>query len=240
MGQIANQMAVEGIYKVKDKIDKSKNGKLILVIVLAVISSVFTALLFTVDRQAIGPNGSVVGLATINAAVRDKVGLNLTWDKISDVAMILAVVTALSFAVIGLIQLIKRKSIKKVDKLILILATVYVIIACVYIVFDMLVVVNYRPFLLPDETELEASFPSSHVLVIFTIMSTAITAWDKLFSEKRVFINILRLVSILVMAVAVASRVLSGVHWFTDIAGALLYSCVIISLFDFAIDKFKA
>lgn len=240
MGQIANQKALELAHKANEGIKKSKHGNLILMLVLLVISIAFTIIVCTVDRQAIGPDGTVVGLATINGSFAEAAGLNLTWDKISDVAMIIAILTAVSFMIVGFIQLVKRKSLKKVDSVIWILAAMYVIVVALYVLFDKVVVINLRPVLLPDELELESSFPSTHVLVICTIMATASSAWNKLCGEKHAtLVNILRLISILTMAIAVAGRLISGVHWFTDIAGAALYSCFLISVYEFLLGKSK-
>jgi undecaprenyl-diphosphatase len=197
---------------------------------LFVLSIVYTVLVSVVDKAPIGPNETSVGFSAMNKAFADAIGLNLTWDKITDLFMGIALLVALSFVVIGFIQLIQRKSLLKVDKAILVLAGVYVLVVILYVVFDKFAL-NYRPYLLPDETELEASFPSSHVLVICTILSTAISAWSVIFYEKKVLFNVLRFCAIIVMLLAVAGRALAGVHWITDIIAGVIYSATIACIY---------
>ena len=206
----------------------------------------YTILVFTVDKAPIGPNDSVVGFAKINGKFAARFGYNPLFDKITDVAMLIAILVAAGFAVLGLMQLIKGKSFAKVDKKIYGLALVYIVVMVLYVFFDK-VPLNYRPVIMPGETELEASFPSTHTMVVCTIMSTASLFWKKIFDGKgkyvkdttsnnsSVFISgdkeKLRKGFVtfanLVMLVAVVGRIVAGVHWITDIGGGLLISATI-------------
>ncbi|MCR4617708.1 MAG: phosphatase PAP2 family protein [Lachnospiraceae bacterium] len=215
-----------------------KKKSLATAIVMTVITMIYTALVYFVDRKPIGPNDTQVGFAWLNGSFRDAVGLNLTLDKITDIFMLLAIAVAASFAIVGLVMLIKRKSLLKVDKMIWGLAVVYIVVAVLYVVFDK-VALNYRPFLMPDETELESSFPSSHVFVICTIMSTAIVAWDSLLSKKAGLANALRAVAIIIMIASFCGRLISGVHWFTDIIGGALYAASLTAIYSAVMDRIK-
>jgi undecaprenyl-diphosphatase len=207
---------------------------------------IYTVLVFTVDKAPIGPNDSVVGFAKINGKVAARFGYNPLFDKITDVAMLIAILVAAGFAILGLMQLIREKSFAKVDKKIYGLALVYIVVMVLYVFFDK-VPLNYRPVIMPGETELEASFPSTHTLVVCAIMSTASLFWKKIFDgtgkyvkdtasgKSSVFVSgdkeKLRKVFVgfanLVMIVAVLGRIVAGVHWITDIGGGLLISATI-------------
>ena len=191
-----------------------------------VVTVIFALLAFNVDRAAIGPNDTEVGLSALNGAVAARFGYNAFFDKITDVTMVLAILTAAVFAVIGFLQLVREKSLIKVDKRIIGLGCVYVLVVVLYVFFDK-VPLNYRPVLVPGETELEASFPSSHVMVIVTIMSTAVAFIKSFLAGKDDVRKWLVTAAEVIMIVAVVGRILAGVHWISDIIGGLLISLTI-------------
>ena len=193
---------------------------------MTVIFSVLTAF---VDRAAIGPEDTSVGFASLNGAVANILGYNGVFDKISDLVMVLAFLVAASFAVMGLITLVKTKSIAKVGKTILGLGVLYLVVAIIYVAFDK-IPINYRPLLQPGETELETSFPSSHTLVICSVFGSAIIAWKRLFSGKN-YVQILNIAAIVLMVVGVCARLLAGVHWATDIVAGILFSLTLVSFY---------
>ena len=85
---------------------KSYYGKTIL---LLIISIVYTVLVSVVDKQAIGPEGTCVGFSAINKVVLDLISYNPMWDKVTDIMLMIAILTAAYFAVTGLMQLVKEK-----------------------------------------------------------------------------------------------------------------------------------
>ncbi|RKM58449.1 phosphatase PAP2 family protein [Butyrivibrio sp. X503] len=188
--------------------------------VFFVITVVYTLLITFVDRKPVGAEGTSVGFSCFNTVIRDAIGLNVMWDKITDVFMLVAVLVALYFAVMGLLSLIREKSLLKVDKDLYVLAGIYVVIAILYVAFSK-IPINYRPFLSPGETELETSFPSTHVLVVGTILSTAVINLKKKIENQKL-IKIITYVSVFIIVMTVIGRLLSGVHWFTDIVGGVL------------------
>ncbi len=177
-----------------------------------------------IDVQAIGPNASSIGLATVNRAVKNFFGLNLIWYDITDLLGYAAIAVAFCFGVLGVCQLINRKSIKRVDHDILLLAVFYVLVISAYIFFE-ICVVNYRPILI--NSQLEASFPSSHTMLSVCIMSTAMYLFAKKIKQK-VLCGICIGVSGVIMLATVIGRLVCGVHWFTDILGGLLLSGALI------------
>ena len=81
----------------------------------------FTAVVTTVDVRPIGPEGSEVGLATLNELVFQKLGVRMIWYTITDWLGVVALLTAFCFAIAGLIQLVNGKSLFQVDNRIVLL-----------------------------------------------------------------------------------------------------------------------
>ncbi len=172
------------------------------------------------DRRAIGPEGSEVGLATLNGFVRNAVGVNMTLYTITDWLGLVPIAFCIFFAVLGLCQLISRKSLRRVDFSLLILGGFYIVVIACYLLFEE-VVINYRPVLI--EGVLEASYPSSTTLLTLCVMSTAII---QLFEQIKP-LPLKWCVALLLGAFTlfmVIGRLLSGVHWFSDIVGGVILS----------------
>lgn len=189
-------------------------------ILLAII---FTMLVKVVDVKQIGVNETNIGFATVNKLVFEYIGVNIIWYHITDWLGLIPIFIAMIYALIGVIQLIKRKSIFKVDKEIIILGIFYIIVIIIYIFFEK-IIINYRPILI--EGFLEVSYPSSHTLMTICLCGSSIIINKKKFSNKSIrFMNILSLTIILI---TVIGRLLSGVHWFTDIIGGILISIALL------------
>lgn len=134
-------------------------------LVLLMLFFLLVFLLVQVDVQPIGPEGSSVGLATVNGLLHQLIGTHLVWYVITDWLGVAALLTAFGFAAAGVMQLIKRK----VDASLLILGAFYLLVIVLYLFFEA-AVVNYRPVLLGEQ--LEASFPSSHTMIVLCIMGS--------------------------------------------------------------------
>ena len=128
-----------------------------------------------VDVQAIGPQESSVGFATINQFVHNLTGVHMSLYTITDWLGLVPLVFVMGFALLGLIQWIKRKHLLKVDYNILILGGFYIVVMVVYVLFEVLVV-NYRPVLIGGI--LEASYPSSTTMLVMCVMPTAIIQFN--------------------------------------------------------------
>ena len=207
-----------------------KKKKIILQpVILLAVTVLFSILATVVDRQAIGPEDTVVGFASLNGSFHDVFGYNAVFDTISDIMMYLSFLVVLYFAVAGLQRLVKKKSIEGVGKTILGLGILYVLVAILYVAFNH-IPINYRPVIQPGETELETSFPSSHTLVICTVMGSAIIAWQRLFTNKTAA-KVSKICAIAVIVIGVVARLLAGVHWVTDIIAGILFSATLISFY---------
>lgn len=195
--------------------------------VLFLLFIVFTVIVKNVDVGAIGPEQSTVGLSTINQFVFNMFGVNHLWYSITEWLGYLSIFIAFSFGVLGFVQLIQRKSIRKVNKDILTLGLFYVLMVVFYIFFEVCIV-NYRPVIM--EEGLEASYPSSHTMISVCIMVTAMMQFHSLL-KKRAAVIVLDVVSSVIIALTVIGRLISGVHWLTDIVGGVLLSAALIMLY---------
>ncbi|MCR5402721.1 MAG: phosphatase PAP2 family protein [Butyrivibrio sp.] len=197
---------------------------------LLVVTAAFSLLAVMVDRATIGPNGTSVGFSALNGAFANAFGYNEVFDTVSDVMMGISFLVVISFAVMGVKELIRKKSIAKVNRAILGLGIIYIAVAIIYVVFGK-IPVNYRPIIPPGETELETSYPSTHTLIIVTVMGSAMVAWDRVLSNEKL-VRILKIAAVFVMAVGVLSRLFAGVHWFTDIIAGILFSLTLITFYS--------
>ena len=195
--------------------------------VLFALFAVFTFMVIKIDVSAAGPNQSMVGLSAVNKFIFDSVGVNDIWYKITQILGGIAILTAFGFGVLGLVQLIKRNSLFKVDKDILLLGGFYLLIIVVYVLFEHLTI-NYRPILI--DGNLEASFPSTHTMLAVFIMSTAIYQFHSRIKNKNLRYTA-EGVSSVVLVLTVVGRLLSGVHWFTDIVSGVIISFAFVMLY---------
>lgn len=201
------------------------------------ISAALTALLMilikTVDVADIGPEGTRVGLSHINSFIWKLTGVNMLWYEITTLLGIAAILTAAFFALLGLIQLVQRKDILKVDRELLFLAGIYAAVIIIYIFFEK-VIFNYRPVIMPDNEHPEASFPSSHTMIVCVVMGCAIMLTGRYIKQEKLR-TVLKVVCAVVLGLTVAGRLISGVHWFTDILGGLFISGMLLSLYRYLI-----
>ncbi len=194
-----------------------------------------TAALCVVDVQPAGPQNSLIGLAGINTAFHTWTGQTGLLDKLTDIPLYLAFLECAFFAGLGLVQLIRGKSLRKVDPSIYALAAIYILMAVLYVAFEH-VVINMRPVL--ENGILEPSYPSSHTMMVVTIYGTGIVAFHTLFPKNKALSFWIPVASFALIAFAVCGRLLCGVHWLTDIAGGLLLGCALVWLYKVFVDVF--
>lgn len=205
-----------------------KNKKNMLICVLLVlISIIYTLLVKYVDTSTIGPNGSVVGFSSLNSFVFNLTGNNMTLYKITEILGIIPILIALMYAVIGLIQVIDRKSLK-VDKELIALGILYIIVILIYVFFEKFII-NYRPVLI--DGILEASYPSSHTLLSICICGSALLINKYLFNNKKIY-KYINIISSISMVLIVLGRLLSGVHWASDIIGSIIISITLLKILE--------
>lgn len=192
-----------------------------------VLFLVYTVLVRCYDVRPIGPEGSLVGFAGVNS-VFVQTGVNTFWYELTEVLGIVAILVAVCFAAVGLWQLVTRKSLRRVDRSLWVLAGFYVLVVLCYVFFEV-VVINCRPVLM--DGVLEASYPSSHTMLTVCVMISAITQLRLLLPRRPRLCRTAGVVFGLVAAVTVVGRLLSGVHWLTDIVGGVLLSVALIGVY---------
>ena len=209
-----------------------KNQNLLAGTFLLVGFAVWTFLIQMVDVQPIGPNGSSVGFAMLNGWFHQLTGVHWTLYILTDWLGLVPIFVCLIFAGVGFVQLVQRKSLFKVDLDIILLGVYYVLVIFGYLLFEM-VPINYRPVLI--EGFLEASYPSSTTLLVLSVMPTLYFQ-----AQRRLTPNALRqticIFSILFSAFMVIGRLVSGVHWLTDIVGAVLLSSGIFLIYKASVN----
>ncbi|MDD7390446.1 MAG: phosphatase PAP2 family protein [Lachnospiraceae bacterium] len=199
-----------------------KNGKKEIVSgsVWTAVFAVWTVLIQVVDVQPSGQNGTDIGFAAFNCWFHNLTGVNMTIYTITDWLGLVPLFVCISFAVLGLVQLIQRKSLFKVDKDIIILGIYYIVVISAYLIFEV-IPINYRPVLI--EGVMEASYPSSTVLLVLCVMPTLTEQMNRRIMNHGVK-KVIGILTILFSGYMVIGRLISGVHWFTDIAGSVFLS----------------
>lgn len=191
--------------------------------------AVWTLLLRTVDVMPTGPDGSSVGFATVNQWFHRLTGTNMWLYTVTDWLGLVPIGTAFCFALLGLFQWVKRKSLLKVDRDILLLGAFYIAVILMYILFEALVI-NYRPVLI--DGILEASYPSSTTMLTMCVMPTSIMQLTARIKKKPLRLGISCFIA-LFTAFTVIGRIISGVHWITDIIGGALLSIGLVLIYGY-------
>lgn len=207
--------------KKRNQINFALTGGLLIFFIL------FTIALMYIDVKPIGPRGTSVGFAAINESVKHLFDVNMFLYNITDWLGLVAILVALGFAVLGLVQLIKRKSLLRVDSSILVLGGFYLLVMSAYLFFEYNIV-NYRPVLI--DNILEASYPSSTTMLVTCVIPTAMMQFQHLIQNKTVRIVINTIFGFFTVTMIIG-RMLSGVHWFTDILGGILLSSTLFMLY---------
>lgn len=188
----------------------------------------WTAAVRCVDVKAIGPAGSSVGFAGINRFVHDLTGVHMELYVITDWLSLIPAGICMGFGLLGLGQWLGRKHLLRVDRSILVLGGFYVAVAAAYLLYEVLVI-NYRPVLI--DGMLEASYPSSTTMLVLCIMLTAMMQINSRIGNRALRSGV-RVLILGFTAFMVIGRLISGVHWMSDIVGGALLSAGLIMLYD--------
>lgn len=206
--------------------NKKNNGIFTgLVLILAFI--LWTVLIQHVDVQPTGQNGTNIGFATINTWFHHLTGVHMGIYTVTDWLGLVPIAICMGFGVLGLVQLIRRKSLIKVDADIILLGFYYILVILGYLIFEM-IPINYRP--IPINGVMEASYPSSTTLLVLSVMPTLIFQVNRRARSDAVR-RVTAAFSMLFTLFMVIGRLVSGVHWMTDIVGAVLLSAGLYMLY---------
>ena len=187
----------------------------------------WTAAVCHIDVAPIGPNGSCIGFSALNHAFHQLTGVHLSLYIITDWLSLVPLGFILGFAALGLVQWIRRRSLSKVDGSILALGGFYGIVMAAFLFFEQ-IVINHRPILI--DGVLEASYPSSTTLLVLCVMPTAILQLNGRINHPALRKAISRTLTAF-SGFMVTARLLSGVHWLTDIIGGILLSTALVLLY---------
>lgn len=208
---------------------KKTSGKLLgIASVLLAAFVLWTVAVCQIDVQPIGPNGSSVGFAGLNGWVHDLTGVHMGLYVLTDWLGLVPMGFVLGFAVLGLVQWMRRRKLFRVDHDILLLGGFYLLVLILYLVFET-VAVNARPVLI--DGRLEASYPSSTTMLVLCVMPTAMMQLRARIRNTKVRTIVLTILAVFT-ACMVVGRLIAGVHWFTDIIGGVLLSAGLVALYD--------
>ena len=212
---------------------KKTKGKLFGIAgILLAAFALWTLAVQHIDVQAIGPNGSSVGFAGLNGWVHDLTGVHMGLYVLTDWLGLVPMGFVLGFAVLGLVQWMRRRKLFRVDHDILLLGGFYLLVLILYLVFET-VAVTARPVLI--DGRLEASYPSSTTMLVLCVIPTAMMQLRARIRNTKVRTIVLTILAVFT-ACMVVGRLIAGVHWFTDIIGGVLLSAGLVALYD-AIEK---
>ena len=203
---------------------KNKKTLLLATISMVILFIIYTLLVKFYDVATIGPNDSEVGFKTINLLVHNTLDYNEFFYNLTKYLGIIPFFICAFYGYIGLKELIKTKKIAKVDKKIIKLGLFYIVVLLFYVLFEHLVI-NYRPVILDEG--LESSFPSSHTVLALTICLSSLII-SKYYIKNKKTLKVFNICTIILMSILVIGRLLSGVHWATDIIGGIILSITLV------------
>ncbi len=203
---------------------------------LLLLFVLFTVAVRTTDVRTIGPDGTRVGFAAMNSAFHRLTGVHMTLYTVTDFAGIFPVLLGFGFAVLGLCQWIHRRHFLAVDGRLFALGIFYILMAAAYLLFEKYPV-NYRPVRI--DGYLEASYPSSTTLLVLCVIPTAMAEFSA--RIRRPALRRAVLWGLAAFAVlTVVGRLISGVHWLSDIIGGILLSSGLVMLYATLVPLFSA
>ncbi len=208
--------------------NKSNSTTLKIGFAFLAIFVLWTGAIQLIDVQAIGPKGSAVGFAALNGCFHQLTGVHMWLYTVTDWLGLVPLFFACGFALLGLVQLIQRRSLFKVDATILLLGGFYLVVIAAYLFFE-IVAINYRPILINGY--LEASYPSSTTMLAMCVMPTAVLQLNDRIDNQR-FKQWVSCMLIAFTVFMVVGRLISGVHWLSDIVGGILLSAGLVLLYD--------
>ena len=210
---------------------KNERKVFVLGILWIMAFAVWTWMIQNVDVQPAGVNGTEIGFAAWNLWFHNLTGVHMTIYTITDWLGLVPIAVCLLFGALGLAQMIKRRSLLKVDRDIIFLGIYYMIVIFGYLIFEM-IPINYRPILINGF--MEASYPSSTTLLVLSVMPTLIFQGNRRLENSRLK-KAVAIFTVLFSIFMVIGRLISGVHWFTDIVGSVMLSAGLFCIYRAAV-----
>ena len=189
--------------------------------------ALWTTAVCTVDVRPVGPEGSRVGFAALNQFFHRLTGVHMTLYTLTDWLSLVPVGVGLGFATLGLAQWIRHRRLCLVDRSLLVLGGFYLVVMAAYVFFET-VIVNYRPILIGGV--LEASYPSSTTMLVLCVMPTAMLQLKGRIKSRHLSRCVTAVLAVFTGFMLIG-RLLSGVHWLSDIIGGVLLSAGLVLLY---------
>ena len=208
---------------------KPRKNELLISVWAGMMFLLLLVLIKTVAVAPIGPEGTSIGLSPLNQAAHLVIGENHFFYQLTQALGLLAIAVAGGFALLGLVQWIRRKSLWKVDREILALGVLFAVVVGLYVLFE-IVVINYRPVIMPGEEHVEASFPSSHTMLAAVVFGAVLPLIKKYVKHSWLRV-LLQILCVCLLVLTVVGRLLSGVHWLTDILAGVFLSTALLALY---------
>ena len=202
-------------------------GKALIVIAVLflLLFAGFTYLVMTYDVANVGFEGTPIGFSSINTRFHRDFGYNEKCFVVTEYLGYICLAMAFANAVIAFLDFVKVKGrIGKMQRRYVITMFFYAVVVALYVLF-MFVTINYRP------NEAESSYPSSHTMLALCVMSSEIAMLHYSAKRLRFWAIIFQILCFVCMVAMVVLRLLSGVHWLTDIIGSGLLSLGLVSLY---------
>ena len=206
---------------------KQRKIKIGLSVFVLFLFAIWTYLLTVIDVRSIGACDTNVGFASLNCCFHNMTGIDLYLYAVTDILGLVPIMICVFFAFVGFIQLVKRKRLFLVDHDILLLGAFYIFVIFTFLIFEFLVI-NYRPILI--DGELEPSYPSSTTMLVLCVIPTTCHQIKRRVKNPTVR-TILVILSVLFALFVLVARILSGVHWITDIIGGIIFSIGSVGLY---------
>lgn len=204
-----------------------KLGKALLIAgaVLFVAFAGFTYLVKTYDTAPVGFENSEIGFSYINVRFHNVFGYNEGCFRVTEYLGYICLAVAAANAIIALSDFIRAKGkIGRMHRRYVLTMAFYAVVVVFYVLFE-IVKINYRPI------KMEASYPSSHTMLGLCVMFSEIAILHYSPRKLHFWVIIFQTMCFVCMAAMVVFRLLSGVHWITDIAGGILLSASLIFLY---------
>lgn len=163
----------------------------------------------------------------------------MQWDLITNIILIISIITLAVFFVLALYQWTTRKSFKKIDKQLRWMLLPVALVALTYLIFDQVlpffnVYLNTRP-----NGSGDPSFPSTHVMIVATIFFVTTLVLPKYIKSRTTRI-ILEILMFIFISLTCTGRVLAKMHWPVDVIGGVVFAFIFSEIYYQVIKKKKA
>ncbi len=142
------------------------------------------------------------------------------WEIITNIILVISILTLVAFLCLGLYQWVKRKDFAKIDPEIAWMTIPIVLMAITYIVFDKFIILATRP-----NGSGEPSFPSTHVMVVATIFFMVTIILPHYIKNKTTRI-ILEVLMVIAISLTCTGRMLANMHSLGDVIGGLVFAFI--------------